>query len=136
MRVRRPRRSHRQRRCVPVCLAGVVLGLAAVTACGHTATPAASRAVSCGTGQTAAHVPIDVSVNNSAVSCAAARSVESAYAAAIRAGKAPGAGGNGPVKVSGWTCSAYSTPEMLKTGNASKCVKGSTEILATIATST
>jgi hypothetical protein len=48
------------------------------------------------------------------------------------AGKAPGNGGGGPVHVSGWTCSGFPTPELLKTGNASKCVKGGTEIIATL----
>jgi hypothetical protein len=36
------------------------------------------------------------------------------------------------VSVSGWTCEGFPTPEVLKTGDASKCVKGTTEILATL----
>ncbi len=115
-----------------LCLASIVIGSLAVSACGHGPSTSASKPISCGASQTAAHVPVTLSVNSTAVSCSDAKTVEQEYAEAIREGKAPGAGGNGPVKISGWTCSAFPTPEMLKTGNASKCVKGTTEILATL----
>jgi hypothetical protein len=121
-----------QRLPISLCLESIVIGSLAVSACGHSPSTSASKPVSCGSSQTAAHVPVTLSVNSTSVSCSAAKIIEQDYAAAIREGKAPGAGGSGPVKVSGWTCSAFPTPEMLKTGNASKCVKGTTEILATL----
>jgi hypothetical protein len=123
-----------QRLPISLCLASIVFGALAVSACSHGPSTNASKPISCGAGQTAAHVPVTLSVNSTAVSCSAAKTVEQEYAQAIREGKAPGAGGSGPVKIGGWTCSAYPTPEMLKTGNASKCVKGTTEILATLPT--
>jgi hypothetical protein len=121
-----------QRLPISLCLVGIVIGSLAVSACGHSPSTSASKPVNCGSSQTAAHVPVTLSVNSTSVSCSAAKSIEQDYAEAIREGKAPGAGGSGPVKVSGWTCSAFPTPEMLKTGNASKCIKGTTEILATL----
>jgi hypothetical protein len=134
MQVRRAFRPHRQRLPVSLCLAGIVLGSLGVCACSHSPAVSASKPLSCGTGDTAAHVPVSISVNSAGVSCSAAKTIEQDYAAAIREGKAPGAGGSGPVKISGWTCSAFPTPQMLKTGDASKCVKGTTEILATLKT--
>jgi hypothetical protein len=133
MQVRRAFRPPRQRLPISLLLAGIVICSFAVSACSSPAA-SASKPVSCGTGDTAAHVPVSISVNSKDVSCSAAKSIEQDYAAAIREGKAPGAGGSGPVKISGWVCSAFPTPEMLKTGNASKCVKGTTEILATLNT--
>jgi hypothetical protein len=44
-----------------------------------------------------------------------------------------GNGGGAPVTVSGWTCQGYSTPEVLSTGNASRCRNGDTEIVAVLA---
>jgi hypothetical protein len=105
----------------------------ALTACGHGGTGAATPR-RCGTGRTAANVPVTISVNSSQVSCGTAMSVEVDYAKAVMAGKAPGNGGGGPVKVDGWTCSGFPTPEVLRTGNASKCVKHTMEILATLQT--
>ena len=134
MQVRRAFRPDRERLLISLGLAGVVVGSLAVSACSHSPSTSASKPVSCGTGDTAAHVPVTISVNSASVSCSAAKTVEQDYAVAIREGKAPGAGGSGPVKISGWTCSAFPTPEMLKTGNASKCVKGTAEILATLTT--
>lgn len=55
--------------------------------------------------------------------------VEAAYATAIRSGRAPGNGGGGPVRVNGWTCQGFTTPVVLHTGKASKCVKDGDEIL-------
>jgi hypothetical protein len=34
--------------------------------------------------------------------------------------------------VRGWTCQGFTTPVVLKTGQASKCVQGSKEILAVL----
>jgi hypothetical protein len=86
----------------------------------------------CGTTRTAANVPVNVEVARGQVPCSQAMTIERAYAKAIEQGKAPGNGGGGPVKVHGWTCQGFTTPEVLKTGNASKCVLGSTEILAVL----
>jgi hypothetical protein len=133
MQVRRAHRGHEHRLTGSLCLAGIVIGSLALTGCSHGGTNA-SHPVHCGTGRSAANVPVTISVNSTNVSCSAAMTVEKDYAEAIREGKAPGANGAGPVKVSGWTCSAFSTPVLLKTGNASKCIKGTTEILATLST--
>jgi hypothetical protein len=90
----------------------------------------------CGLARTAANVPVHVEVVMGHLSCSTALSVEKKYASAIRSGLAPGNGGGGPVKVSGWTCEGYATPVVLHTGKASKCVDGSDEILAILATTT
>lgn len=84
----------------------------------------------CGTTRTAANVPVDVEVAHGQVSCTKALTVERSYAKAIQSGRAPGNGGGGPVTIKGWTCQGFPTPEVLKTGQASKCVSGATEILA------
>jgi hypothetical protein len=118
---------------------GMSLGLAAamigstlvLVACGNSAA-ASDAGKTCGTGRTAANVPITVQVGKGYVACPTAMTIEKAYAQAIDQGKAPGNGGGGPVSVSGWTCEGFPTPEVLKTGDASKCVKGTTEILATL----
>jgi hypothetical protein len=121
----------------PVCLATAVLVCTvALAGCGHSSTPTAATVENCGTSHTAANVPVEILVERGKVSCAVALKVEAGYAAAIVAGKAPGNGGGGPVPVSGWTCEGFATPELLKTGDASKCVKGKTEILATLKTPT
>jgi len=120
----------------------IVLALAAVTAgCGggkpsaSTSSPAASahtdKAMSlCGTTKTAANVPVKIEVQHGGPSCGVAMGIERDYATAIEAGKEPGNGGGGPVQVDGWTCRGFTTPVVLRTGNASKCVKGPAEILA------
>ena len=89
-----------------------------------------AAAKSCGTTRTAANVPVRVQVEHGQASCATAMSVERAYARAILAGRAPGNGGGGPVNIEGWTCRGFDTPEVLKTGQASKCVRNGVEILA------
>jgi hypothetical protein len=117
--------------CVAVALAGCMLAL---TACGHSPKPAAAVARNCGTSLTAAKVPVEVEIDRGKVSCKAALTIEASYAKAIQEGKAPGNGGGGPVAVNGWTCEGYPTPELLKTGDASKCAKDGTEILAILKT--
>jgi hypothetical protein len=115
-------------------LTATVLALAA--GCGSPSSPAAtsagtpSAATPCGMTRTAANVPVNIQVARGPVSCATALTVERDYARVISSGKAPGNGGGGPVHIRGWTCEGFPTPVVLKTGQASKCVQGSEEILA------
>jgi hypothetical protein len=114
-----------------VCMAAMIMtGTLALAAC--STRPTATHATDCGTSHTAAQVPIEVAVERGEISCTTALVVESDYAKAIVEGKAPGNGGGGPVTVNGWTCQGFPTPEVLKTGKTSKCVKGGVEILATL----
>jgi hypothetical protein len=115
-----------------LCLATMLMaGTLALTGCASGAQPTAGGgATDCGTSHTAANVPVEVTVEHGQVSCAVALAVENDYAKAIRAGKVQGNGGGAPVLVGGWTCQGFPTPELLKTGNTSKCVKSGTEILA------
>jgi hypothetical protein len=106
-----------------------VLSALVVAGCG-TGTKPAATIQNCGTARTAANVPVEIEVNRGQVSCTTAMQIEAAYARAIAAGLAPGNGGGGPVKVSGWTCQGLDTPQLLKTGETSKCVKDSLEIVA------
>ena len=139
-------RRHAALRCGALALAALALALAAA-GCGGgggsgkgqgqaapptTATPRALA--SCGTAKTAVNVPVTIEVHRGKVDCDEAMSVERKYAAAIESGKEPGNGGGGPVKIDGWTCRGFATPVVLRTGNASKCEKGSTEILAVLPT--
>lgn len=134
MQVRRAYRRHRRRMPWSPCLAGMALVSAlTLTACGHGGTGATTPR-RCGTGRTPINAPVTISVNSRQVSCGTAMSVDVDYGKAVRAGKAPGNGGGGPVKVDGWTCSGFPTPEVLRTGNAFKCVKQDMEILATLKT--
>jgi hypothetical protein len=128
-----------------------VLALAALTGCALTgcsasgsAKPAAASSTTqspvpaatghkCGTGKTAAGVPVTVEVGQGQVGCPTAMKIEHAYAAALASGHAPGNGGGGPVSVKGWVCTGYDTPQILRTGDASKCSKGPSEILAVLA---
>jgi hypothetical protein len=128
-----------------------VLALAVLTGCalaGCTATgsakPAAASSTTqspmpaatgrkCGTGKTAAGVPVLVEVGRGPVGCRMAMTIERAYAAALASGKAPGNGGGGPVSIRGWVCVGFDTPQILRTGDASKCSQGPSEILAVLA---
>ncbi len=87
---------------------------------------------SCGQGRTAAGVKVLIVVERGQVACPTALSVEKAYAEAIASGKVPGNGGGAPVSVQGWVCQGFNTPEVLRTGNASRCSKGSAAILAVL----
>ena len=122
-------------------LTGLIAAAIALAGCGSAApgpgpTTSATHVradkafTSCGTTKTAANVQVRVEVPHGSVSCNAAMSVERKYASAILAGRAPGNGGGGPVQVGGWTCQGFTTPVVLRTGNASKCIKGAAEILA------
>jgi hypothetical protein len=141
MRVRRPQALASERLTAPATSAALaVMLVTVVAACGSPASkPAgtsanstipASSAASCGTTKTAANVPVHIQVARGQVSCSTALAIEREYAKAILSGKVPGTGGGAPVHVQGWTCQGFATPVVLKTGQASKCVQGTDEILA------
>jgi len=109
----------------------VVTLTAAVAGCGSSPGKT-DAAVSCGTTKTAANVPVHIQVVEGQVACATALRVERDYASEIASGQVPGTGGGAPVRVQGWTCQGFATPEVLKTGETSKCVKDGTEILAVL----
>jgi hypothetical protein len=88
--------------------------------------------VSCGTAKTAANVPVQVFLQHGSTPCRIVLAVQKDYAKAILDGSAPGNGGGGPVKIDGWTCQGFTTPVVLRTGQASKCVRGGAEILAVL----
>jgi hypothetical protein len=137
MGVRRPRAWARARLTGPAGgIAAVAMLLAAVAGCGSPASSAASTGTTgttvCGTTRTAANVPVHIQIAHGQVPCATALSVERAYAKAIESGQVPGTGGGAPVRVRGWTCQGFTTPVVLKTGQASKCVQGGSEILAVL----
>ncbi len=111
-----------------------VLSALVLAGCGTGAQPTAAAVQDCGTTKTAANVPVEIEVNRGQVSCPTAMQVETDYARAIAQGLAPGNGGGGPVKVSGWTCQGLDTPQLLRTGETSKCVKDSLEIIAILKT--
>jgi len=112
----------------------VMAGTLALSSCGGTKSNAAT-VQDCGRSQTAAKVPVDVKIYRGTVSCAAAMAVEKSYAKAIEDGDVPGNGGGAPVTINGWTCQGFSTPELLKTGDTSKCAKKGTEIVEVLKTS-
>jgi hypothetical protein len=116
-------------RLAAAAVVGAVAMALSLTGCSG-ASKAASRPQACGTGRTAANVPVEIEINRGQVSCAVAMAVEKNYAAAIVAGQAPGNGGGGPITVNGWKCQGFPTPELLKTGEVSRCVKDGVEILA------
>jgi hypothetical protein len=139
MRVRRPPAMASGRWSALACCIAVAALLTMAAGCGSpTSKPSAAgkrsatstRATSCGTTRTAANVPVHIQIARGQVSCATALTVERDYAAAILSGKVPGTGGGAPVHVQGWVCQGFATPVVLKTGQASKCVQGSSEILA------
>ena len=92
----------------------------------------AGAGATCGSTHTAAGVPVVIKVARGSVNCRTAVSVENAYTARVKDGEVRGNGGGAPVTVSGWTCQGYTTPEVLSTGNASRCRNGGTEILAVL----
>jgi hypothetical protein len=138
MRVRRPPAMASGRWNALACCLTVAALLTLAAGCGSPAPkPAAPKrsatpagAASCGTTRTAANVPVHIQIARGQVSCATALTVERDYAKAILSGKVPGTGGGAPVHVQGWVCQGFATPVVLKTGQASKCVQGSKEILA------
>jgi outer membrane murein-binding lipoprotein Lpp len=119
-----------------VCAGAVVIvAVLALAGCSNAAKAKSVTSVqTCGTSRTAANVPVQVEVYRGQVSCTVAISVAKNYAAAVVAGRAPGNGGGGPVTVNGWKCQGFPTPQLLKTGDASKCVKDGAEILEILKT--
>jgi hypothetical protein len=109
-------------------LAGGTAGLAACAAGGQ----GAGVGATCGVTRTAANVPVIIKVAKGTVNCGMALQVENEYAAKIKAGQVWGNGGGAPIAVSGWICQGYSTPEMLTTGNASRCHTSTAAILAVL----
>jgi hypothetical protein len=115
----------------PLRLAALVAAITlAAAACSHPAARTAATIKSCGRTRTSANVPIKIEVARGQVSCTAAMTVEHNYATAVARGRAPGNGGGGPVTIHGWKCHGFPTPQVLKTGQASECVRGTTQILA------
>lgn len=138
-RLSRRDRHPRQRTGHPLTRAGragvraaaLGLGIGVLAACGASAgSGSASASATCGTTRTAADVPVIIKVGRGSVSCGTAMRVENSYAAMVRSGKIRGNGGGSPVKVSGWTCQGFPTPEVLKTGQTSACRTNSAEVLA------
>jgi len=118
------------------CLAAMVIAcVLALAGCGGSKANAASSVQNCGASKTAADVPVEVEIYRGTLSCTVAIQVEKNYAAAIMSGHAPGSGGGGPITVSGWTCQGFPTPEVLKTGDVSKCARRGTEIIEILKTS-
>ncbi len=130
----------------PAVLALAMLAGCALTGCGaggpakRTASTSAAQSPlpaatghRCGTGKTAADVPILVEVGQGPVGCPTAMKIERDYASALASGRAPGNGGGGPVSIEGWVCQGFNTPQILRTGDTSKCSKGPSEILAVLA---
>jgi hypothetical protein len=116
-----------------LALAGALaLGLGLLAGCSSAASTGAAG-TSCGNTRTAVNVPVSVKVAKGTVDCATALRVERDYAAAIRSGGLRGNGGGAPVKVDGWTCEAYPTQQVLRTGNASECHTASLEVVAVLA---
>lgn len=114
---------------------GAVAGCSGKPAAATTSTSGGdSSAIRCGTGHTAAGVPVEIEVSHGPVTCQVALSVEHGYARAFSSGKVPGNGGGAPVHIRGWVCQGFNTPEVLSSGRASACHKGGAEILAVLPT--
>ena len=133
-----PRRSPLPAGAPLLALAAVALvtGCAAAGGSGGAAasSPAAARPAGrpCGSSRTAAGVKVLIMVERGQVACSVAQSVEQAYTAAIASGKVPGNGGGAPVTVQGWVCQGFNTPEVLRTGNASRCTRNGSQIMAVL----
>jgi hypothetical protein len=121
---------------VPVA---ATLALGALAGCSASKSTAATTgpskggaAIRCGNGRTAAGVPVVIEVERGRVACPLALRIERDYARAFASGKVPGNGGGAPVRIQGWVCQGFNTPEVLATGRASACHKGGAEILAVL----
>src|SRR5262249_38316832 len=137
-----PRR--RARPAAPV-LAVLALGMLAGCGAATSAKPAgagtqgaAGSAVAsvpltgCGTTRTSAGVPVEIEIEHGPVLCRDALAVGRAYARGLASGKVRGNGGGAPVRIRGWVCKGFTTPEVLATGRASTCRKGAAQILAVL----
>lgn len=113
-----------------VLAAGAVAGCGASPGKQHT-TSAGVPTTRCGSVRTAAGVPVDVDVTGP-VPCRDAMTVERDYTHALASGKVPGNGGGAPVKINGWVCQGYDTPQVLATGRASACRKQGMQIVAVL----
>ena len=127
--------TRRASRLAPIALL-VLVAAGCSSPANHPPPATQSKVTPCGAAKTAADVPVHVEIAKGHVSCGTAQAIERKYAAAIRSGLAPGNGGGGPVKVNGWTCQGFTTPVVLHTGKASRCVQGSNEILEILSTTT
>ena len=121
-----------------VLAAGAVAGCGASPGKQHTTSaggpPGPTTAVPatrCGSVRTAAGVPVDVDVTGP-VPCRDAMTVEREYTHALASGKVPGNGGGAPVRIHGWVCQGYDTPQVLATGRASACRMHGMQILAVL----
>ena len=116
---------------------GMVAGCSTVTGArpaggGAQVIASTSPLAGCGTTRTAAGVPVEIEIVHGPVACSAALAVERDYARAVASGRVPGNGGGAPVKVRGWVCKGFATPEVLATGHTSTCKKGAAQILAVL----
>jgi hypothetical protein len=129
----KPGRGTARRWAATIALAGVgaaaVAGLAGCSSA-TSAGAAGTAGTSCGHTRTGVGVPVVVKVAKGSVNCATALRVERDYAAAIRSGELRGNGGGAPMTVDGWTCEAYPTAQVLRTGDASECHTASAEVVA------
>lgn len=122
-----------------VALGGLLLALAAgcsgstqAAGVNASASPAAAPAGrDCGTAYSPAHVPVIIQASDG-VDCSLALQIQRRYSKKLDAGEAPGNGGGGPVPVDGWICEGYPTPQVLRTGRASECHKGSLRFFAVL----
>lgn len=124
------------RRLLALAIAVGGLACPALAACSSASTSASSpppgaTGSTCGTTRTSANVPVTIKVTKGSVNCGTIMSVESGYAKLVRTGKVPG-NGSAPVRVSGWTCQGYATPQSLRTGNTSECHTGTAEVVAVL----
>ena len=127
----------RGRACGCIVVAAALLALAVACSSSTSSKPtgggtAAAKVTTCGRTRTGANVPVKVEVVHGQVPCGLAMAVEEAYASAMRAGKVQGNGGGAPIQIKGWTCQGFATPTVLRTGNASKCIRDGAEILAVL----
>lgn len=96
------------------------------------ATQLAPPRATCGTTRTAVNVPVIIEVEKGAAACSLAMRIQDAYTAEVRAGRVRGTGGGAPLLVDGWTCQGEDTPTIVQTGEASRCHRGGTEIVAVL----
>jgi hypothetical protein len=112
--------------------AALGLGVGILAACGAGGPGGAGASTTCGTTRTGANVPVIIKVGKGSVSCGIAMRIENSYAAMVRSGEVEGNGGGAPVKVHGWTCQGFPTPEVLRTGRTSACRSDGAEVLAVL----